>query len=73
MPVAPRRSLREPTRYHTCSDTIGLRWSSSSRTRRPLSSVVATTASLAAFACAQSPARARWATTRITARIAART
>ena len=44
MPVAPRASLREPTRYQICSDTIGLRWSSSSSTRRPLSSVAATTA-----------------------------
>ena len=24
-PVAPRCSLREPTRYHTWNDTIGLR------------------------------------------------
>ena len=46
MPVAPRASLREPTRYHTWKDTMGLRWSSSSSTRSPLSSVVATTLSV---------------------------
>src|SRR5207245_2461439 len=43
MPVAPRSSLREPTRYHTWKDTIGLRGSSSSSTRSPLSSVAVTT------------------------------
>ncbi len=47
MPVAPRASLREPTRYQTWKDTIGLRWSSSSSTRSPLSSVSATTPSAA--------------------------
>src|SRR5262249_30933905 len=47
MPVEPRCSLREPTRYHIWKDTIGLRWSSSNRTRSPLSSVAATTRSAA--------------------------
>src|SRR5712692_4595114 len=47
MPVAPRSSLREPTRYQTWTVTIGLRWSSRRSTRRPLSSVVATTTSAA--------------------------
>src|SRR4029453_14682836 len=38
-PVAPGRSSREPTRYHTCTDTRGLRRSSRMSTRRPLSRV----------------------------------
>src|SRR5438094_406205 len=42
MPVAPRRSLREPTRYQTWEETIGLRWSSRRITRSPLSSVSGT-------------------------------
>src|SRR3989454_7340627 len=45
MPVAPRASLREPTRYHIWNDTMGLRWSSCSSTRRPFSRVAASTRS----------------------------
>src|SRR5947208_1363199 len=40
MPVPPRSSLREPTRYHTSHDTIGLRASSSSSTHSPAPSAV---------------------------------
>src|SRR3990172_4575054 len=44
-PVAPGRSLREPTRYQTWKETTGLRGSSRSSTRRPLSRVASSTSS----------------------------
>ena len=44
MPVAPRASLREPTRYHTAARPSEPCSPSSSRTRSPLSRVAATTA-----------------------------
>src|ERR1700730_4591475 len=42
-PVAPGISLREPTLYQIWMVAIGFRWSSRTRTRRPLSSVASVT------------------------------
>src|SRR6266498_3393824 len=38
-PERPGRSLREPTSYHTSTETTGVEWSSEQMTRRPFGSV----------------------------------
>src|SRR3990172_1507363 len=47
-PVAPGISLREPTLYQVWTVAIGLRWSSRTRMRSPLSSTVSVTAGASA-------------------------
>ena len=44
-PVTPGVSLREPTRYQTCTTVTGALWSSRSSILSPLSSVRSTTCS----------------------------